>query len=210
LLVVAVMLSVGLVSLIDDVVMVLYSRSQGGQASIGVNGANLSVALGSMVFSRFAGLAPGILFGSAGSARGEMRGDPGTLSMLGIVAIGITALIGWGLSAFVPQTPGADIWLATLFLLIFAVGIQTLFFELIPVYGTLGRDLIRRSKWLWGLIFAGVVFLFLQTQLNPDGDFIQAFSRANMIALTIVVVAFCVISGGLWLYFWNRDRKRGL
>lgn len=209
LLVVAVMLSVGLVSLIDDIAKVIYSRRSGGTATIGVNGANFGVAMGSMIFSRFAGLAPGILFGSAGSAQGELKGHPHTLSTIGLVSVGMTALLGWLVSAFIPQTGGANLWLSTLFLLIFAVGIQTLFFELIPVYGTMGRDVFSRSKILWGLVFIGVLFLFIQTQLNPNGDFVQAFNQRNMVTLIIVVTVFCIVSGGLWFYFWNRDRRRG-
>lgn len=207
LLVVAVMLSVGLVSLIDDVAKVIYSRRYGGAGSIGVNGANFGVAMGSMIFSRFAGLAPGILFGSAGSAQGELKGHPTTHAVLGLVSVGITALLGWVLSALVPQSQGANLWLSTLFLLIFAVGIQTLFFELIPVYGTMGRDFFSHNKWLWAVLFVAVLFLFIQTQLNPEGDFVQAFNQRNMVMLILVVAVFCSISAGLWFYFWNRDRR---
>lgn len=208
LLVVAVMLSVGLVSLIDDVAKVAYSRRSGGAGAIGVNGANFGVAMGSMIFSRFAGLAPGILFGSAGSAQGELKGNPYTLSTLGLVSVGVTALLGWLVSAFIPHVGGTNLWLSTIFLLIFAVGVQTLFFELIPVYGTMGRDVFSRSKIMWGLTFIAILFLFIQTQLNPEGDFVQAFNQRNMVTLVIVVTLFCAISGGLWLYFWNRSRRR--
>lgn len=208
LLVVAVMLSVGLVSIIDDIAKILYSRRYGGSGAIGVNGANVGLAMGTMIFSRFAGLAPGIVFGSAGSAKGELKGHPFTLSTLGLVAVGITAMLGWFASALIPQTQGSNLWLSTLFLLIFAVGLQTLFFELIPVYGTMGRDFFENNKWLWGLLFVVVLFLFLQTQLNPTGNLVSGFAQRNMVTLAIVVVVFCVVSGGLWFYFWNRDRRR--
>lgn len=208
LLVVAVMLSVGLVSLVDDLAKVAYSRRYGGGGAVGVNGANFSVALGSMVFSRFAGLAPGIIFGSAGSTKGELKGNPATLNTLALVAIGVTALLGWFLAGLIPQTEGANLWLSTLLLLIFAVGIQSLFFELLPVYGSLGRDFFARNKILWGILFVAVLFLFLQTQLNPESEFVQEFNQPNMWTLAIAVLIFCAVSGGLWLYFWNRDRRR--
>lgn len=207
LLVIAVMLSVGIISIIDDVAKVIYSRRVGGQGSIGVNGANFGLAMTSMIFSRFAGLAPGIVFGSAGSAKGDLRGHPETLSIIGLTAIAVTAILGWGFSALVPQEPGSTLWFSTIFLLVFAVGIQTMFFELIPAYGTMGRDVFARNKLIWGVIFTGVLFLFVQTQLNPEGDFVKAFTQSNMIALAIVVLVFCAVSGGLWLYFWNRDRQ---
>jgi hypothetical protein len=72
----------------------------------------------------------------------------------------------------------------------------------------MGSDVFRHNKLVWGLAFVGVVFLFIQTQLNPDGDFVQAFNQRNMVTLALVVLVFCAVSGGLWLYFWNRDRRR--
>lgn len=211
LLVAAVMLSVGLISLIDDIAKVIYERRIGGNATLAVNGGNFAVSLGSVLFSRFAGFAPGIVFGSSASAQGELRGDPLTLNGLGLGAIALTAFFAWILSAFVPVAQaGGNLWLATLFLLIFAVGIQTLFFEMVPAYGTMGRDLFKAHRVIWLAGFAAVAFLFIQTQLNPDGDFVKAFNQPNMQWLTVIVAAFCIISGGLWLYFWNRDRRRRL
>lgn len=211
LLVLAVMLSVGIISLIDDVAKVIYERRVGGNATLAVNGGNFALALGSMAFSRFAGFAPGIVFGSAASAQGELKGHPDTLNSLALGSVGLTALIAWILSAFVPVADaGGNLWLATLFLLIFAVGIQTLFFELVPAYGTMGRELFRMHRFIWLGGFVAVAFLFVQTQLNPQGDFVNAFNQPNMRWLTIIVIAFCAISAVVWLYFWYRDRRRTL
>ena len=208
LMVVAVMLSVGLVSIIDDIAVVLYSRSQGGGGSIGINGGNFGVALGSMIFSRFAGLAPGVVFGSAASAKGELKGDEDRQNLLGLLATGIAALIAWLASAFIPQTPGADLWLSTLVILVFAVGLQTLFFELVPLTGTMGNELFNRHRILWFAVFVGVTFLFLQTQLNPNGLIAGMLQQSNMVTFVLIVGIFCLISGGLWLYFALRDRQR--
>lgn len=130
-----------------------------------------------------------------------------TLSLLGAGAVAAVSGIAWAASAFIPTTEGASLWLATLVILIFAVGIQTLFFELIPVPGNLGTDMFKHHKGLWMLGFGVAAFLFIQTQLNPDGDFVGAFQQPNMLMLIIVTALFCAVSGGIWLYFWNRDRK---
>jgi hypothetical protein len=208
LLVLAVMLSTGLIGMIDDVAIVLYSRRSGGGGEIGLNGSNFVIALGSMVFSRLSGLAPGIIFGSAGSAKGDLRGHPVTHSLLGLGSVAILAIGAWLASSFIPQTPGATLWLATLVILIFAVGIQTMFFEFIPVPGNRGQDIFKHHKVWWVIGFALIAFLFIQTQLNPDGDFVGAFNQPNMMMLVIITTVFCVISGGMWLYFWNRDRSQ--
>ena len=205
--VIAVMLSTGLIGLIDDVAIVTYSRRGGGGGAIGLNGSNFALALGSMVVSRVSGLAPGIIFGSAGSAKGELRGHPLTLALLGLGAVALVAGGAWFLSDFISPTQGANLWLATLLVLIFAVGIQTLFFELIPVPGNKGNDIFKHHKLFWILGFTLIAFLFIQTQLNPDGNFVGAFNQRNMILLLTVTLVFCGISGGMWFYFWNRDRR---
>lgn len=209
LMVVAIMLSTGLIGLIDDVAIVFYSRRNGGGGEIALNGSNATIALGSMLFSRVAGLAPGIIFGSAGSARGELRGHPMTLSLLGLGAVSIVAGVAWIASSFIPTTQGAGLWLATLVILIFAVGIQTLFFELIPVRGNMGNDIFKHRKVLWIAGFTLAAFLFIQTQLNPEGNLVGSFNQPNMQMLMVTTFLFCAISGGLWLYFWNRDRRAG-
>ncbi len=208
LMIASVMLSVGLIGLIDDVAIVLYSRRNGGGGEIGLNGSNAAIALGSMVFSRLVGLAPGIIFGSAGSAHGELRGRPLTQSLLGIGAVAGVAGLAWLASAFIPTTTGASLWFATLIILIFAVGIQTLFFELLPMPGNMGSAIFKQRKGLWIVGFATAAFLFIQTQLNPDGNFIGAFNRPNMQMLALLTAVFCVLSGGVWFFFWNRDRKK--
>lgn len=209
LMVFAIMLSTGLIGLIDDVAIVFYSRRNGGGGEIALNGSNATIALGSMLFSRVAGLAPGIIFGSAGSARGELRGHPMTLSLLGLGAVSLVSGVAWIASSFIPTTQGASLWFATLVILIFAVGIQTLFFELIPVRGNMGSDIFKHRKVLWIAGFTLAAFLFIQTQLNPDGNLVGSFNQPNMQMLMLITFLFCAISGGLWLYFWNRDRRAG-
>lgn len=70
-----------------------------------------------------------------------------------------------------------------------------------------GADIFKHRKIWWMLGFALVTFLFAQTQLNPKGAFVGAFNRPNMMALIVATALFCLISGGLWLCFWDRDRR---
>ena len=119
------------------------------------------------------------------------------------VIVAVAALVAWLLSPLV----ATDGWLTTLMLLIFAVGVQTLFFELIPLRYFHGRHIFSYNRWLWGALFAIAATVFLQTMLNPDGDFIRAFEQPNMVALAFVVVLFCVASTLVWVYF-NSKRKK--
>jgi hypothetical protein len=71
----------------------------------------------------------------------------------------------------------------------------------------MGRSVFQRSWLLWLVGFAAVVFLFIQTQLNPEGSFVGAFNKPNMVTLILVVAVFCALTGAVWLYFLIRDRR---
>ncbi len=202
---VALMLSVGLLALTDDIAKLLYVRRLGASATVRVHGGNFIFAVLSVLFSRMLTLTPGIVFGNVGGLEGEIKGDEKRLNLIAIGAVGLVALVAWlGLDA-VPHE-GTTLWLATLCALIFAVGIQTLFFEMLPFHGTYGREILRSWRGMWFVLFVGVTFIFVQTQLNPDGDFVGAFQKPNMVALTLFVLGFCAVSASVWFYFWQKDR----
>jgi hypothetical protein len=179
-------------------------RRHGEQAALRVHAANLIVAAMSTLISRGSGLAPGILAGSPAGLE-EVQSDryETQLHFLALGSVALSGLIAW-LAA--PLT-GDSLWLRTLLLLIFAAGVQTLFFELIPLHYFHGRGVFDFNRGLWGILFILVSALFMQTMLNPDGEFVKAFESPNMVLLSVVVVLFCVFSAAVWLYF-NRPGKR--
>ena len=92
--------------------------------------------------------------------------------------------------------------------LIFAIGLQSVCFEMIPLRGLYGEAIFRRNRLLWFVLFVGLVFLFVQTQLNPNGSFVGAFNRPNMIGLAVFVLGFCAGSALIWFYFRQKDKAR--
>lgn len=201
-------LSFGLVNLMDDIAKLLYLRRIGAKAKVRVHNANLIIAALLVLISRGASLEPGVLAVGPGGLEGEEKGDRFLLNLFGALGYGIPALVAWLL--LIPLAPkgaeGATLWVATVLSLIFAIGLQSVLFELIPIPGLYGEAIFHRSRLVWFIMIGLFGFLFVQTQLNPDGQFLGAFNKANVIWLTIFTLAFCLFSAGFWYYFQRRPK----
>lgn len=199
-------LSFGLVNLLDDIAKLLYLRRVGAKASVRVHNANLVVAALLVLISRGASLQPGILAVGPGGLEGEEKGDRFRLNLAGALGYGIPALVAWLLLIpFAPQGgSGTTLWLGTVLSLIFAIGLQSVLFELIPIPGLYGEAIFHKSRLLWFVLIGFFGFLFVQTQLNPDGEFLGAFNKPNIVWLTIFTLAFCLFSAAFWYYFQRR------
>ena len=205
LLILALALSAGLISVVDDLSQYFFLRSHGEQAVVRVHAANLLVAAFSTLISRGTGLVPGILAGSpAGLEEAHSERFETRLHFLGLGSMGASALAAWLAAPYAGDNP----WLRTLLLLVFGIGVQTLFFELIPLRYFHGRGIFDYNRGVWAILFILVSALFMQTMLNPDGDFVRAFDSPNIVILAIVVLIFCVFSAVVWLYFNRPGRRR--
>jgi hypothetical protein len=102
---------------------------------------------------------------------------------------------------------GSDAWFNTVFLLIFAVGVQTVFFEMMPISYLHGKGIFKFNRVLWLILFAITAAVFLQTMLNPNGSFVGAFNSPNMVVLSIIVGLYCVFCAGVWFYLQQIDKR---
>jgi Tol biopolymer transport system component len=199
-------LSVGLVNLLDDIAKLIYLRRVGAKATVRVHNANFVIAALLVLISRGASLQPGILAVGPGGLEGEEKGDPLLLNLFGALGYGIPALVAWLL--LIPFAPkgaeGTTLWLASVLSLIFAIGLQTVLFEMIPIPGFYGEVIFHRNRVVWFVMLALFGFLFMQTQLNPDGEFVSAFNKPNVAWLTIFTLLFCLFGAGFWYYFQRR------
>lgn len=203
LLIAALALSAGVIGIIDDVAQYIYLRANGLNGTIRLHGGNLTLSIVSALFSRLSGVTPGFLFGNPAGL--EDVDDPKfeiPSHLIAMGAMGIAALAAWALSPMFDN----NTWLHTTLLIIFALGIQSLFFEMLPIKYLHGKGIFQYNRWLWVALFAIITTIFFQTMLNPDGDFIRAFEQANMVTLSLIVVAFCLLSVGLWYYFQRRPQ----
>lgn len=204
LLIVALGLSTGLIGLVDDMTSYAILRARGGNGVIRMHSGNFLVVIFSTLFSRVSGIVPGLILGSPAGI--EEVTDPGVGKYLDLLAIlstiGVT-LIAW----FLAPMFGADAWFNTLFLLIFAAGVQTIFFEMLPISYLHGKGIFRFNRIVWLILFAFTAAIFLQTMLNPDGAFVGAFNSPNMVVLSIVVAVFCIFCASVWFYLQQVDKK---
>jgi len=201
-LVIALMFSSALMALIDDISLFFYVKSRGGQADLRLHSGNFFLVLISTFFSRLFGLVPGIMLGSpAGLENVKDNAPPVNQDYIALGVVFLTGMFAWVVSPFLLGNE----WLNTVLLLIFAAGVQALFFELMPVGYLRGRNIFRSNRYVWFGLFTLAAFLFLHTMLNPNGDFVEAFKSPNMLSLSIMVTLFCAFSGGVWFYFRSRD-----
>jgi type III secretory pathway component EscS len=203
LLILALALSAGLVSLIDDIAQYVYLRLHDSESVIRIHGGNLVLVLLTTLFSRFSGLVPGLLVGSPAGIEDVQDPDFEIKShLLGVGSLIAVSAGAWLLSPLFD----ADAWFKTLFLLIFAAGVQTLFFEMLPLKYLHGQGVFQFNRTLWLVLFIAAATVFLQTMLNPDGAFVAAFESPNMVLLSIVVIAFCIFSTAVWFYLQRLEK----
>ena len=203
LLVLALALSVGLVGLIDDVAQYVYLRLRGSDSVIRIHSGNIILVLATTLFSRFSALAPGLLVGvPAGIEEVKDENFETKSHLLAVGAIALLVSLAWVLTPLF----AADPWFKTLFLLIFAAGVQTLFFEMMPLKYLHGRGIFQFNKWLWLGLFVVTTTVFIQTMLNPDGAFVSAFNSSNILVLSLVVVIFCILSTLIWFYLQRLEK----
>ncbi|HEX7587603.1 MAG TPA: hypothetical protein VF478_04745, partial [Anaerolineae bacterium] len=203
LLVLALALSAGLVGLIDDIVQYVYLRLHGSDAVIRIHSGNIILVLATTLFSRFSALAPGLLVGyPAGIEEVKDENFETKSHLLAIGAIAVVVSLAWVLTPLFATDP----WFKTLFLLIFAAGVQTLFFEMIPVKYLHGRGIFQFNRVLWFVLFAVTALVFFQTMLNPDSSFVSAFQSPNMVILSVVVIVFCIVSTAIWFFLQRLEK----
>ncbi len=204
LLIVALGLSTGLIGLVDDVTSYVVLRSRGGDGVIRMHSGNFLVVVFSTLFSRVSGIVPGLILGSPAGI--EDVTDPGVgryLDLLAILSTIAVTLLAW----FIAPMFGANAWFNTLFLLIFAAGVQTIFFEMMPISYLHGKGIFQFNRIVWLVLFAFTAAIFLQTMLNPNGAFVGAFNSPNMVVLSIIVVVFCIFCASVWFYLQQVDKK---
>jgi hypothetical protein len=205
LLVAALALSAGLVGIIDDIAQYIYLRANGLKGTIRLHGGNLTLSIVSALFSRISGVTPGLLFGNPAGL--EDVDDPRfemPSHFIAMGAMGAVAILGWLLSSLFDT----ETWFHTTLLLVFALGVQSVFFEMLPLKYMHGKGIFQYNRWLWIGLFAIITTIFFQTMLNPDGDFVRAFQQTNMVILALIVIVFCFISSGLWFYFQQREKAQ--
>ena len=204
-LIIALGLSTGFIALVDDLATYIYLRLRGADGAIRFHSANFLLVILSTLLSRVTGIVPGLFLGSPAGIEDVPEEHSGAhLDILAIISTAVFGFLAWILTPTFKNDP----WLETLLLLMFAAGVQTMFFEMLPVSYLHGKGIFKFSRLLWLFLFALSTAAFLQTMLNPDGAYLSAFESSNMIALSLFVIAYCVFCVLVWYALRQVSRKR--
>lgn len=212
-------ISVALVSFGGDIARRWVARLWPRREAYGLYPANLLVAVLTTIFSRLCGLAPGILFGVPGGADIEFEGDQVrareiVLAIVTLIAVLVLGGLGWALAAGIAEAgkttlqpeslrylgPIAQLF-QTLGLAIFAVAVQTAFFEMLPLTARSGARLFRWSPLIWSAVLLPVTFIFAHTTINPNGDLRAAINTPNVQVALVLLDVLATVTLLVWLYF---------
>ena len=169
----------------------------------------LLAALATMLFSRGLQFTPGYILGTMGTIflvpKILDREQAGKRAGFVLASIFIGGLVLWFGSSFLPPELG---WLAALFLNIFAMSLQGVLFELIPLEIMDGSDLWKWKKGLWFLLFFAAFFGFTHIFLNPSGQDVQALQQNGVRTLLVIMAVYGLATFGLWLAFRRTNRLK--
>jgi hypothetical protein len=217
-LVVVMALSVGLISLAGDFaqrqIALLWRRT----SRFGLYPANLFLAAATTVFSRVFHLSPGVVFGVPGGVDIDLEDEPlfheVLMAFATLLVMTVLGALGWATAALVNSMgdrslTGAQADIAgPLLELAFAVGlslflvaIETAFFEMVPLTATMGSEIFRWNPLVWFGSFLPVLFLFMHSLLNPNGEYLEAFEHTNLQVLSAMIVILGALTAALWIYF---------
>jgi hypothetical protein len=177
--------------------LVKQSAARGELRWIGLVG-----VIGSVLFSRAVGFVPGYILGTMGTIyllpEIADRDNAGKRAGIILTCVFLGGLMFWGISHYLPIQLA---WLEPLFINIFAISLQGVLFELIPLDMFDGSDLWKWKKPVWFVFFLVLFFGFYHTFLNPNAPDVQALQQNGVRTLLLVMSVYGIVTMMLWLVF---------
>ena len=170
----------------------------------------MAIAVGCVILSRALDFKPGYLYGIVGAI--YLMPDLADITSSGkrAVFVLLTVFAGgfilWIATAFLPATLAE---LEPLFLTIFLVSLQGVFFALFPLALADGGDIWSWRRGVWFVFFSIVFFCFYHFVLNPNASDVQALQQNGVQTLLHLILVFGLATFALWLLFpFRLGRKR--
>jgi hypothetical protein len=154
--------------------------------------------IGSVALSRLLGFSPGVIVGMAGVVflvpeLAAPRKGPASFWVL--LAIFVVSMAAWGLSVlFMEVSPIMETMMLTLFFL----GVQSVFFSLIPFGDSNGKDIFDWKKSIWGAFSLICLAVFVYMIFMPAFTDVDAMRQNDYLTIYIIGGALALISGLLW------------
>jgi parallel beta-helix repeat protein len=190
----------------------LYARRRWApsvEAESKVQWVGVAIAAACVGLSRALDFKPGYLYGVLGAIylvpkiAGVSRTAKRATLVLSTTLLGGFAL--WVASAFLPQALAE---LEPIFLTVFLLSLQGVFFALIPLTFTEGGDIWSWRRGGWLVFFAVVFFCFYHFLLNPGASDVQALRQNGVQSLLTLVIVFGLLTLILWFLLPFRLGRR--
>ncbi|MGB3906082.1 MAG: hypothetical protein WBB22_14315 [Anaerolineae bacterium] len=169
------------------------------------------IAAACVLVSRALDFKPGYLYGIVGAiyVMPQLSGVPksGKRALVVLLTVFAGGLILWIATAFLPAALAE---IEPLFLTVFLISLQGVFFALIPLAFTDGGRIWDWSKSVWFAFFTVVFFGFYHFLLNPNASDVRALQQNGVQTVLMLIVVFGLATIILWMLFPLRLRgKRG-
>jgi hypothetical protein len=178
----------------------------------------LVIAAGCVLLSRLTDFQPGFLFGFVASytlltPAGLDRRQSGQIVFFPALALLAFSVAAWLLSMPLGDLrEGSDAWWVALpqgaAVTVFVVGLEGLFFSMIPLRFMDGAKIAKWNRLFWFLIFGLAGFLFCWVLLNPGSAYVQAVRETRVITALSLLAFYSLITVGTWAYFRQRVKGR--
>ncbi len=180
-------------------------------AGIRIYGAALAIAIGSVIISRAIDFKPGVLYGFVASAVLLAPVTLGRRQRAEMVLVPTVLLLAASLAAWLLLVPlraagqSEESWLLGLLeavaAIVFVAGLETAFFNMIPIDPMDGATIARWSRLVWAVVFGFSGFLFWHLLLNQNQSYLAAFAETKVIAAFTLVALFSIATVAVWTYF---------
>ena len=194
----------------EGVQALVSSRRYRAPAAVKLFPIAIGIAIVCVLLSRLSGFKPGYLYGFVGGMAflGAQQPDDrkkGRLVLLATGCLFAVSLAAWFLA--VPLTnvvEAGSSWLKVLQGICvgtFVVGLEGLFFGLIPLSITDGGTLFRWNRVVWAGAFGLATFLFWHVLLNKNSKYGAAFAETSVRVVIALLVFWTLVTVGTYWYF---------
>lgn len=190
---------------------VLLGNRYGARSVVKVVPIGIAVALIGVMLTRIEGFQPGLVYGfiaaDAFTAPANLtREQKGKRIFFPAIALIVACLLAWLMLGPLREfaRDEGSWWAAVpegIAVGLFVTGLQSLFFQMVPIKFMDGHELIRWNKAAWFGVAAVTGFLFWHVLLNQQRDSIDSLGQTNTIAALVLIGASLGLSLATYVFF---------
>ena len=198
-------LTTGFFALYEPWIRSFAARRMKMAAKVALYPGQVAVAFVSVAISRLFSFTPGLMLGKLGGlAMSEQEPTPKqklTLDVVSLVSVAGLGTAAWGVAFVLPivsqqqwaqgffrTAQGLTSWIQDWCLVVFAMAVQRVFAELLPLPKSTGQEIMRRNLLVWGVPFALALFLFIHTQMNRQKGLLEVTPQVYVTFAAVILL----------------------